>query len=186
MSDVDASQRATAIEAALAELQQWGVDRFSIEGVAQRSRLDADYLHEQWASERQLIIDALLSYSDTIISVPDTGSLQGDLTELALAIATYVNQPMGRRIARMMVVDTKSHTADYRTRSQFWTMRTEAIEVIFSRAAQRGELRDDVKPSIALQLLTCPLHTFALYSDRSVDPGYCREIAALVTRAVQR
>lgn len=186
MSDVDASRRATAIEAALAELQQWGVDRFSIEGVAQRSRLEADYLHEQWTSERQLIIDALLNYSDTIISVPDTGSLQGDLTELALAIAAYVNQPMGRRIARMMVVDSKSHTVDHRTRTQFWMQRTEAIEVVFRRAAERGELRDDVKPAIALQLLTCPLHTFALYTDQSVNPGYCREIANLVTRAVQR
>ncbi|KWX68483.1 TetR/AcrR family transcriptional regulator C-terminal ligand-binding domain-containing protein [Mycobacterium sp. NAZ190054] len=186
MSDADASQREAAIHAALAELQQWGVDRFSMEGVAHRSRLSTEYLQQTWESDRQLILDALLHYSETIVSVPDTGSLREDLTELALAIAAYVNEPVGRRIARMAVVDTKTPAADYDTRALFWTMRTATIEVIFERAAARGELRDGVRPGIVLQLLTAPLHTFALYSDRPVDPGYCRMIADLVTRAIER
>ncbi len=186
MSDANASQRAAAIQAALAELQQWGVDRFSMEGVAHRSGLSTDYLHTNWDNEQQLILDALLHYSQTIISVPDTGSLRGDLTELALSIAAYVNDPVGRRIARMTVVDTKTQAADYGTRAQFWSMRTSTIEVIFDRAAERGELRDDIQPTVVLQLLTSPLHTFALYSDRMVNPRYCRTIADLVTRAIQR
>ncbi|WNG88839.1 TetR-like C-terminal domain-containing protein [Mycobacterium sp. ITM-2016-00317] len=157
-----------------------------MEGVADRSRLSTDYLHTLWHNEQQLVLDALLDYSQTIITVPDTGSLHGDLTELALSIAAYVNEPVGRRIARMMVVDTKSQAADYGTRARFWTMRTSTIEVIFRRAAERGELRDDIRPMIVLQLLTSPLHTFALYSDRPVNSRYCREIADLVTRAIQR
>lgn len=186
MSDADAPQREAAIQAALAELQQWGVDRFSMGGVAHRSGLSTRYLHETWDSERQLILEALLHYSETIISVPDTGSLRGDLTELVLSIAAYVNEPAGRRIARMMVVDTKTQAPDYLTRAHFWRTRVETIEIIFRRATERGELRDDVKPTIVLQLLTSPLHTYALYSDRPVDPGYCRTIADLVTRAIER
>lgn len=184
MSDVDISQRAAAFEATLAELQQWGIDRFSIEGVAVRSQLSSDYLQQTWASKRHLIVEALLSYSDTIISMPDTGSLHGDLNELALAIAALVNEPVGRRITRMMVVDSKSQAVDHDTRTRFWAVRLTAIEVIFSRAAERGELRDDVQPVVALNLLASPLHTLALYSDLPVDPQYCRMIADLVARAV--
>lgn len=157
-----------------------------MEGVAHRSGLSTRYLHQTWDSERQLVLEALLSYSETIISVPDTGSLRGDLTELTLSFAAYVNEPVGRRIARMMVVDTKTQAADYDTRARFWHLRVEAIEIIFRRATERGELRDDVRPTIVLQLLTSPLHTYALYSDRLVDPGYCRVIADLVTRAIER
>ncbi len=36
VGETDAAMRAIALDAALAELQQWGMDRFSIEGVAQR------------------------------------------------------------------------------------------------------------------------------------------------------
>ena len=184
MTDVDAAMRTQALDAALAELQQWGVDRFSIEGVAHRSHLDRGYLLQTWENKGQLIIDALLSYSDMMITAPDTGSLHGDLHELALSLAAYLNETVGRRIVRMLVVDSKSYTVDSETRLLFWSLRREVIETICRRATERSELRRDVNPMLALQLLTSPLHTFALYSDAPIDPGYCRAVADLVTRAV--
>ncbi|MGE2832352.1 TetR/AcrR family transcriptional regulator C-terminal ligand-binding domain-containing protein [Mycobacterium sp. SMC-4] len=177
-------ERKRALDAALEELQQWGVDRFSIEAVAQRGHLDPGVLRQLWGNESQLIIDALASYSQLMISPPDTGSLQEDLCELAMALANYLNAPVGRRIARMLVIDSKSQAADVKTRVAFYALRREVIEVIFRRAAERGELRDDVKPIVALQLLTSPLHTFALYRDDPVDPAYCRMVADLVARAI--
>ncbi|BBY73131.1 hypothetical protein MPRF_00300 [Mycolicibacterium parafortuitum] len=184
MSDTDGSQRAAAIEAALEEVQHWGVDRFRLEGVALRAKLSPDYLRQTWGNEEELIAEALMSYSRTMIELPDTGSLHGDLTALALALADYLNEPMGRRISRMLVIDSRSQAVDPSTRSRFWSVRREMVETIFRRAAERGELRDDVKPVFALQLLTSPLHTYALYSNDTIGPDYCRIIANLVTRAV--
>lgn len=180
----DASARAKALDAALAELQQWGVDRFSLEGVAHRSRLSPEYLHQKWTSEQDLIVEALRNYTETMIAQPDTGSLRSDLTALALSVGAYLNEPVGRRITRMFVVDSRSLIVDSDTRMQFWALRQKAIEEILDRAAERGELRDDVEPVVALQLLTSPLNAVALYSDRPVDPNYCRAIAELVTRAL--
>ena len=183
----EGSVRAAALDAALDELQQWGVDRFSIEGAAQRARLDAQFFRDTWDSERQLIIDALLNYTRKITYTPDTGSLHGDLTELAYCIAEYLNDPVGRRIARMMVVDSKSYEVDVETRGQFWSTRQQAIHEILRRAAARGELReDDVKPTVVMQLLSSPLHTIALYTDRPATPEYCRAVADLVARALVR
>lgn len=184
MSDTDESRRAAALEAALDEVQQWGVDRFRIEGVAHRAKLSPDYVRQTWGSEQELIAEALLGYSQTMMRLPDTGSLHGDLTGLALALADYLNEPVGRRISRMLVIDSKSQAVDRSTRGQFWTVRRAIVEDIFRRAVERGELRDDVKHIVALQLLTSPLHTFALYSDDPIPPEYCRTIADLVTRAI--
>ena len=185
MSEIDGAQRAAALEAALAELQQWGVERFRLEGVAHRARVSPEYLRQTWASEEELIAEALLSYSDAMMALPDTGSLQSDLTELALALAAYLNEPVGRRISRMLVIDSKSQDIDMGTRGRFWSVRREMVERIFRRAAERGELRADVKPIVALQLLTSPLHTFALYSNDPIGADYCRTIAELVTRAIR-
>ncbi len=184
MSDADPARRAAAIEAALAELQQWGADRFSMEGVAHRSRVSPDFLMQTWPNERQLIVDAVLSYTDSMFALTDTGSLQGDLTDLAVAMAQYLNEPVGRRIARMMVIDSKSQVTDSQIRSRFWSLRQDTIQPILARAADRGEVRPDVSPAVALQLLTAPLHVVALYSEREIDPAYCRVLAALVTRAL--
>ncbi len=184
MSDDDAVAHAAALDAALAEVQQWGVDRFRLEGVAQRAKISADYIRRTWHTEEELIAEALLTYSRAKIVLPDTGSLHGDLTGLALGLADYLNEPVGRRICRMLVVDSRSMAVDSRTRGRFWTVRREMVEAIFRRAAERGELRDDVRPIDGLQLLTSPLHTVALYSDEPIRPGYCHTIATLVTRAI--
>jgi hypothetical protein len=183
-ADGDAASRAAALEATLAEVQQWGVDRFSIEGVSHRAKLSIEFLRETWADERQLIVEALRSYSEAMIVIPDTGSLCEDLTGLALSLGTYLNEPVGRRIARMMVIDSKSLVVDADIRVQFWALRQERIDAIFERATQRGEIKNPVKPIVALQLLTSPLHSLALYTERSVPPSYCRTIAELVTRAL--
>ena len=180
------SVREAALDAALDELQQWGVDRFSIEGAANRAQLTPDFFRQTWGSERQLIVDALLNYTREITEMPDTGSLHGDLSALTHCIARYLNDPVGRRIARMMVVDSKSYEVDVETRAQFWATRQQAVDEILRRAEARGELRDDVRPTVVMQLVSSPLHTLALYSDRPATHDYCQAIADLVARAVTR
>ena len=184
VSDVDVSTRARALDAALGELQRWGVDRFSFEGVAHRSHLSPDYVHKMWTSERELILEALRSYTTKMFSLPDTGSLHGDLTELAMNLGDYLNEPVARRIARMFVVDSKSMVVDADTRMQFWEIRQKVIEEVLERAAGRGEVLSDVKPVFVMHLLTSPLNAVALYTDQPLEPGFCRMIARMVTRAV--
>ena len=185
VSGTDATMRSAALDGALAEVQQWGVDRFSFEGVAHRSHVPPEYLRQTWVSERQLIIDTLNSYSETLIGLHDTGSLHGDLTALALSLGTMLNDAVGRRITRMFVVDCKSMAVDSDTRVQFWLLRRKTIEDIFARATARGELRGDADTLMTLQLLTSPLHTVALFTDLPVTPNYCRAVADMVTRAVR-
>lgn len=168
----------------MAELQQWGVDRFSIEGAAQRVHLSPEFIRQTWGGERQLIIDALLDFTHKVAETPDTGSLRGDLTELAYSIADYLNDPVGRRIARMMVVDSKSYEVDLETRGHFWALRQQTFDELLLRAAARGELREDVKPTAVAHLLSSPLHFVALYSEDTVTQNYCRSIADLVARAL--
>ena len=180
------SVREAALDAALDELQQWGVDRFSIEGAAHRAQLTPDFFRQTWGTERQLIVDALLNYTREITEMPDTGSLHGDLSALTHCIARYLNDPVGRRIARMMVVDSKSFEVDVETRAQFWATRQQAVDEILRRAEARGELRDDVRPTVVMQLVSSPLHTLALYSDRPETPEHRQAVADLVARAVTR
>lgn len=178
--------RTRALHAALAELQQWGMDRFSIEGTAHRSHLSPEYIRQNWPSERQLIVDALVDHNERAVAIPDTGSLRDDLITLSLSLADYLNDPVGRRIMRMLVVDSKSQAVDSETRRRFWKARLSVIAIIFTRAAERGELRSDTNAFVALQLLTSPLYTIALYSDLDVEPDYCRTIADAVVRALSR
>ncbi|MEH3142854.1 MAG: TetR-like C-terminal domain-containing protein [Mycobacterium kyogaense] len=185
MGDNDAAVRAVALDAALMELQQWGVDRFSIEGVAHRCDLDPDLIRRSWSSSQDLMVDALLSSTSVTIGTPDTGSLAGDLRELAESVGAYLNDAVGRRIVRMLVIDSKSHTVDDETRRLLWRRHLEMMETIVERATARGEVRTEVRPITVLQLLVSPLQTCALYTSGAVAPDYCHTIADLVTRAIE-
>lgn len=184
MTNSDAAIRAVALDAALTELQQWGVDRFSIEGVAHRCGVAPEQIGQLWHSPRDLVVDALTSSTSSAIRTPDTGSLAEDLTELAESVGHYLNEQVGRRIARMLVIDSKSHTVDDETRHLFWHHHLPVMETILARATRRGEIHLEFRAIHVLQLLTAPLQTCALYSSAPVEPGYCRAIADLVTRAV--
>lgn len=184
--DADGAQRAAARKAALDELLQWGVDRFSVEGAAQRCSVGVDFFRQQWPNERDLIIEALLEYSESTITVPDTGSLLDDLTVLTLSVAAFLNDAMGRRLLRMLVVDSRSQAVDEETRARFWATRLSTLESIFDHAGERGELRPNVKVFIAIQMLMSPLHTYALYTDVEIAPEYCRVVAEMVARAIGR
>ena len=78
------------------------------------------------------------------------------------------------------------YEVDVETRAQFWATRQQAVNEILRRAEARGELRDDVRPTVVMQLVSSPLHTLALYSDRPATHDYCQAIADLVARAVTR
>ncbi|TRW79841.1 TetR family transcriptional regulator [Mycolicibacterium sp. 018/SC-01/001] len=184
MDDSDAAIRAVAVGAALEELRQWGVDRFSIEGVVQRCDLDAELVGRFWPSPHDLIAEALLSSASATIRTPDTGSLARDLDELADSMRTYLNDPDGRRIARMLVIDSKSHTVDQESRRLIWRRHLDMVTTILDRASARGEVRPGVEPVSVMELLSGPLKSCALYSNEPIAPDYCRSIADMVTRAV--
>lgn len=184
MTDSDATVRAAVLDAALTELQQWGVDRFSIEGVAHRSDLDANLIRQSWERPQDLIFDALVTSGPAMIDNPDTGSFAGDLRALAEAARAYLNDPVGRRIVRMLVIDGKSHTVDDETRRMFWNRHLGAMDSIVARAITRDQIRPGIRSDTVLQLLIAPLQTFALYNTAPLGRDYCRTVADLVVRAV--
>ena len=68
--------------AAFRELVDRGIDRFTVDGVAARADVDHETITAIWHDRRVLLMDALSSSSQSIIPLPDTGTLRGDRGEL--------------------------------------------------------------------------------------------------------
>src|SRR5689334_21662736 len=88
---IPADIRARVMPAALDELSRWGVERFSIEAMAERHRLDPAMIHRYWGGRQRLIVDAVLADAETFSSVTDTGSLRADLLVLARKLTDRIN-----------------------------------------------------------------------------------------------
>jgi AcrR family transcriptional regulator len=185
MTDAPPDIRARVLAAAFDELVRWGVDRFSIEAMAERHRLEPATVYRYWGNRQRLIIDAALGDSSTLLSGTDTGSLRGDLQALARNVAGHLNTHVGRTLLRALVMNGPVHH-DQDTRMMFWQERFKIVRGLVDRARERGELRAGVQTLAAVQIVVAPLNIRALYSDDAIDDAYCDTIAELAWHALAR
>ncbi len=182
---VPADIRACVMPAVLDELARWGVERFSVEALAERHRLDAAMVYRYWGDRQRLIVDAALADAETLGWATDTGSLRGDLLALARNVTDRINTEVGRTLLRALVMDRRGrHDED--TRMMFWRARFAVVRAVVDRARERGELREGVSTLAAVQIVLAPLNVRALYSDAAVDDDYCAAIADLAWHALVR
>jgi AcrR family transcriptional regulator len=177
--------RERVMAAGLDELSRWGIERFSVGALASRHGIDEALIRRYWGDRQRLALDLLLSWDGTDNVAVDTGSLRGDLRALATNLAHYVNTVQGRSLLRALVLEDRVSYVD-ETRSMFWVRRFNTLRVVFDRATERGELRDDVELVAAVQLLTGPINVRALYTVEPIDDQYCHTVADLVWHAVKR
>ena len=57
--------RARVMPAVIDELARWGVERFSVEAMAERHRLDAAMIYRYWGDRQRLIVDAAIADVET-------------------------------------------------------------------------------------------------------------------------
>jgi AcrR family transcriptional regulator len=180
-----ADVRALVMPAVLDELAHWGVERFSVEALAERHRIDPALIYRYWGNRQRLIVDAALADVEELAAATDTGSLRGDLLALARKVAERANSDVGRTFLRSLVMDRRGHH-DEETRMMFWRARFSIVRGVVDRARARGELRDGVHTMAAVQIILAPLNVRALYSDADVDDEYCEAVADLAWHALAR
>ena len=171
--------------AVLDELARWGVERFSVEAMAERHRLDAAEIYRYWGDRQRLIVDAALADVEGLTAATDTGSLRGDLLALARELTERLNTEIGRTFVRALVMYRRGRH-DEETRMMFWRARFAVVRVVIDRARERGELRAGVNTLAAVQIVLAPLNIRALYSDAVIDDEYCEAIADTAWHALAR
>ena len=96
--DADAEAiRGVVLKAAFDELVDRGIDRFTVDRVAKRAGVEPDVIIAMWGDRRILLMDAVLSSSESVIPIPDTGTLRGDLALAFEAAVTIASTREGRR-----------------------------------------------------------------------------------------
>jgi AcrR family transcriptional regulator len=182
---VPADIRERVMPAALDELARWGVERFSIEALAERHQLDREMIYRYWGDRQRLIVDVALADAESFNTTPDTGSLRGDLLAMARNAAARINTEEGRTFLRALVME-RPGIHDETTRMMLWRARFAVVRAAIDRARERGELRDDVNTLAAVQTVLAPLNVRALYSDAPIDDRYCEAVADMAWHALAR
>jgi AcrR family transcriptional regulator len=150
----DRPRRAQAIfDAALELLADKGYDGLTIEGVAERARVNKTTIYRWWPSKPALLGAALIDAPLLGFEVPDTGSLRGDLEALVRIGLTLFTTPPAAQIA-VAALGAASRSPELAAHARaFFADRLDRERPIFERAVARGELAPDTDPMLLMDLL---------------------------------
>jgi AcrR family transcriptional regulator len=173
-----------AILAAAAELTaEVGYAGLTIEGIAARSGAGKQTIYRWWASKADVLLDALTTKADLYIPVPDTGSYREDLR--AFLTATF---ELGRRdqvvdVLRALMAEAQIDLEfGERFRENFLQHRRDALGVVVSRAAGRGDLPPGAPPETVIDIVFGTLWYRLLATRRPPDERLAEELVATLTR----
>ncbi|MGH3562522.1 MAG: TetR/AcrR family transcriptional regulator [Mycobacterium sp.] len=177
--------RAAVLEATLAELVEHGVEGVSIAAVAARAGVHETSVYRRWRTRKDLIVDALLDRSAAEIPTPDTGSVRGDLIELARRVSMYLSLPLGRALVRMGAL-----TVEDESLAQVWAdfiaSRLAAMRVVVDRAIDRGELPGGTNARLVLEMLVAPLHVRTILTGEPLPETLPEQLVDVLLEGLRR
>jgi AcrR family transcriptional regulator len=174
--------RAAVLAATLDELGAAGYGAMSLESIARRAGVNKTTIYRRWGSREALVLDLMLERARAVVPVPDTGSLRGDLLQLARAAVANASSPDVEPILRAALADVPQNRAIAAAVSRFWAERLVLDGEIVTRAVARGEIAAGVSPAFVIESLLGPLHMRLLIT--GTPPGEA-EIAAAVELIVR-
>jgi AcrR family transcriptional regulator len=131
------------LDAAWAELIDRGYPGLTLEGVAKRAGTSRPVLHRRWPSRTALATAALGRHvAQNPIAVPDLGSVRDEIYLLLRRMSDRARPDMIRLIFDMQkdLADNQSNLADLRTQIRAQIVEPDVMQMILTRAVDRGEI----------------------------------------------
>ena len=168
------------LRAAREILEEAGYVGLTVDAVAARAVVSRAAIYRRYASKAELAFAAAI-HGPRTPPPADTGSLRGDLHELARTFQASMAAPVARQLAPALMADlARNPDLAARFRQSFLAAERADFAVVIDRAVGRGELARHVDPTLAHLLLAGP-HVAALYAFH--DPVDEALIDDLVTAA---
>jgi AcrR family transcriptional regulator len=171
--------RSAVLEATAEVLAEGGYGRLSVDEVAARAGVHKTTIYRRWATKPDLVLAALLSRSDTVIELPDSGDLESDLLVFLRSVAANLASPLGGAL----VVATMRTTAEARepasVRHRFWEERLDRARVRLERAKQEGDLSPNVDTELVVEALVSPIFFRTFVRGEPVDDDFLRSLVRM-------
>lgn len=166
-----------AIRAAVLQvLAEVGYRRLTMDDVALAAGVSKATIYRRWPSKADLLISIIHEASDETLTVPDTGSLRGDLIALLTALTGVLSGPGGgasRALLGAMTDEPALADAFRRGPLHRWA---QAFIAVFERAVRRGECSGAVLPSLAAEAGSAILLQRWLISGQPVAPEVAQAV----------
>lgn len=175
------------LEVALEELGRVGLARLSLPKVAVLAGINKTSLYRRWPTKQALVAAALERSVPSERELPDHGSLELDLVDLAAGVAKLVASSEGRGVVRVLFGEGDTPQTRRLAKMMSGTPTRVAPRLVLERAAKRGELRPDADLDLLLYVIAgAVLHRTFVERGRADGPWARRLVHLLIQGAAPR
>jgi AcrR family transcriptional regulator len=142
------------LEATVAELAESGYRAFRMDAVSTAAKVNKTTIYRRWPHKAQLVAAAVVWMRRFVhdVPLPDTGSLERDLTEAFRRKMSFKNRVEGQAWARLLA--EKHDPAVNTIIDDAVNERSAAWYAMVTRAAGRGELPKGTDPRLLLGMVS--------------------------------
>ncbi|ADG99447.1 transcriptional regulator, TetR family [Segniliparus rotundus DSM 44985] len=177
--------REAVLAATLRTLIADGYAALSVEAVASRAGVNKTTVYRRWATRDDLLADALATWSQEAIPIPDTGSVDTDMLALGGALAEQLNGGVGQQVAAaMLAASHRSQQLREATRNFFDQQRVRATPLV-RRAVERGELPSDTDVDALLTTFRAPFFYRVVTTGDLIDEHLITQAAHVALTAAR-
>ena len=152
----DASVERRVLEAALTLSTLRGFDGWSVEELAEQAGVAKSTIFRRWGAKGKVLVAAFEQLLLSTIELPDTGSIRDDLMALVRAQVQLYDTQQGRSVIRFALdtLDAAGGNTEVAAAVRRTAVERRAMyERVVARGQERGELRPDVHPALAVDLV---------------------------------
>jgi AcrR family transcriptional regulator len=150
-------QARIAVLRATSELMhEVGLRAMTTDEIASRSGVSKATIYKWWSNKYAVAVEAFLSEMLVESPDPDTGSARDDFRIALRGLMHFYTSPSGRVFAQLVGEAQFDPVVAEELRDRLVRARRQLVRAIWDRGVARGELRSDVEPEVAVDLVFGP------------------------------
>jgi AcrR family transcriptional regulator len=165
-------------------LGETGYAELSVDAIARRAGTSKPAIYRRWPSKAHLVHEAVFPIDDAM-SLPDTGSLAGDVREMVRRTVAVLTTPAARAglpgLVGEMAGDLTLHAA---LLERLGSILGQGLSDRLDDAVTRGEVRADVTAADLVEELAGTTFLALLTRGNALDNAWVERTAARITRGI--
>jgi AcrR family transcriptional regulator len=149
----------------------------TVEAIAERAGVSKATVYRWWPNRAAVVMDGFLSIVSSQVPFPHTGRAREDIRIHMRRLAEAFSGKIGSTVAALIAEGQSDPELAEALRSRWLSVRREEAREILELGIERGELREDLDPEVAVDVLYGPIYYRLLVGHAPLDNDFADALA---------
>ena len=165
------------LQAANELLESEGFAAVTVEAIAERAGVSKATVYRWWPNRAAVVMDGFLSIVSSEVPFPHTGHAREDIRIHMRRLAEAFSGKIGSTVAALIAEGQSDPELAEALRSRWLSVRRAEARKILELGIERGELREDLDPEVAVDVLYGPIYYRMLVGHAPLDDDFADALA---------